>query len=824
MPTTFPPPTFTSLPAGALPGSHTVDQPGWDGMRQATFTEWADRVGAAHNLGGYQDAFFNRYMSSRTGANVFLLAGAYNFSASQGVSVPDHLHYNVSVGGGSMTGGTPATCTISPVPYGVNATDVGHVLTINDGASTENVTITGGTAVAGSASGTLIFTPVHNHTGGAWTIGSSTVGLDEAKRDVPSDPTKLEGALLLSAGAPQYWHSGAWQPLNLTVAAPTPQDFSVAYNAGTLTFLLSGPASTLVVWRNGNLLRASIDYTFTPGLSVFTMLDAPSSSLDDSLLVLFWNQTSPTIPAVMIYAPAALTSAAIIASIATASAVGGGTVMLQSGIYLISSLVKVPSNVRLVGQGVGTILKLAANSWPSTGGASASPFWFANSSSNKLAVIAIADGASDVTLQDFVLDGNGANQTQTAAGNDIMGANCSDVTVSGVAVQNFKHPGTAMIDIGTANEGNKYLFNTIHGWGTAGLATGGIFSQSHGGVIGWNNSDGLGDASYIFNSQGVTGPVDGLIVGNTDDRGLCGVNTASISVEGCTSCKVRDNTVRGPANGGHYLVDETVVQMACSSIDFSGNVSEPNAAGAPPYSLVIKGDGNFAVQRISIGPGNEFTGATANLVYMVHATEVTVGPACFLHGAGGNAVNVDHDNLRVKVIGATISSSGGSGVLIGATNNPSTAVQDCDITSSASGTAIGDLSLTCLISGNRTDDAFNGVSQGFSLWSTQQLALANGANDNITTTIGATTPAQTKFTHVGMTGSYQTGGFANPTPGRAMIHTNASGQAWTIQNEHAGSTAVNRITTLTGADLTNVLSARFDYDPSVNRWIVTAHN
>jgi len=82
--------------------------------------------------------------------------------------------------GGSLTAGVEATVTLSPVPLGVNGSDVEHYLYISGGNGTpEAVLITGGTAVSGAESGTIKFTPAHDHSG-EWTIRSATAGIQEA--------------------------------------------------------------------------------------------------------------------------------------------------------------------------------------------------------------------------------------------------------------------------------------------------------------------------------------------------------------------------------------------------------------------------------------------------------------------------------------------------------------------------------------------------------------------------------------------------------------------------------------------------------------------
>ncbi len=82
--------------------------------------------------------------------------------------------------GGSLTAGAPATVTLTPVPLGVNGADTNHYVYISGGTgAAEAVLITGGTALSGTKSGTITFTPANNHTG-AWTIASATGGLREA--------------------------------------------------------------------------------------------------------------------------------------------------------------------------------------------------------------------------------------------------------------------------------------------------------------------------------------------------------------------------------------------------------------------------------------------------------------------------------------------------------------------------------------------------------------------------------------------------------------------------------------------------------------------
>lgn len=93
---------------------------------------------------------------------------------------PSDCVFTPQVPGGTLTAGITNTITLTPVPQGVNGTDTKHPLYISGGTgAAECVTITGGTAVSGAASGTITFVPANNHSG-AWTIQSATNGIQEA--------------------------------------------------------------------------------------------------------------------------------------------------------------------------------------------------------------------------------------------------------------------------------------------------------------------------------------------------------------------------------------------------------------------------------------------------------------------------------------------------------------------------------------------------------------------------------------------------------------------------------------------------------------------
>lgn len=95
----------------------------------------------------------------------FLLSTAFKFTPQ--------------IPGGSLVIGSN-TITLSPVPVGVNGSNVNHWIYISNGTGTaEACLVTGGTAVSGGTTGTLVFTCAHTHSG-AWTIESASAGIREA--------------------------------------------------------------------------------------------------------------------------------------------------------------------------------------------------------------------------------------------------------------------------------------------------------------------------------------------------------------------------------------------------------------------------------------------------------------------------------------------------------------------------------------------------------------------------------------------------------------------------------------------------------------------
>ena len=98
------------------------------------------------------------------------------------------------------------------------------------------------------------------------------------------------------------------------------------------------------------------------------------------------------------------------------------------------------------------------------------------------------------------------------------------------------------------------------------------------------------------------------------------------------------------------------------------------------------------------------------------------------------------------------------------------------------------------------------------------VTMANGANQNVDV-------GDASFGRIaGPTGAFNFGGLTGGADGRILRLYNTSGQAMTINNDDAGSTAANRIYTNTGGNVVLAAGnsfATFIYDSAFSRWILT---
>ena len=110
----------------------------------------------------------------------------------------------------SLTGGAPATVTLSPCPIGVDTTSGdGYDVLISGSGNSEAVSVvaSAGSCTSGAASGTISFTPFFSYPAG-YTIGSASAGIQETLNAAcGTDPISSKNALCnvtIPANGPGY--------------------------------------------------------------------------------------------------------------------------------------------------------------------------------------------------------------------------------------------------------------------------------------------------------------------------------------------------------------------------------------------------------------------------------------------------------------------------------------------------------------------------------------------------------------------------------------------------------------------------------------------
>jgi len=169
---------------------------------------------AGATVAGNIDAWHHNALVSEIQALETFLGpnGSYLPSLNQPYRVSSPYVFPAQAPGGSLIAGANVI-TLTPVPKGVNGTNVGHYLYISGGTgASEAALITGGTAVENAASGTVIVTCVNAHSG-AWTIASATSGIQEAvyatgtitEIRIPPGFWPIHGPITVPAPSPAVW-------------------------------------------------------------------------------------------------------------------------------------------------------------------------------------------------------------------------------------------------------------------------------------------------------------------------------------------------------------------------------------------------------------------------------------------------------------------------------------------------------------------------------------------------------------------------------------------------------------------------------------------
>ena len=170
----------------------------------------------------------------------------------------------------NLTGGTPATVTLSPFPAGITANSA------IGGTGYHNLYITGGTSetvlitAVNVGAGTVTFTPANSHTSGAWSIQSATAGIQEAiyamveananggNVTIPAGTDSIYGMIFIGNGSANNSSGATASTINgITLVGAGSGGGSYAF-PGATDLVWAGPSGTPMVKFLGPIYGSSL--------------------------------------------------------------------------------------------------------------------------------------------------------------------------------------------------------------------------------------------------------------------------------------------------------------------------------------------------------------------------------------------------------------------------------------------------------------------------------------------------------------------------------------------------------------------------------------
>jgi parallel beta-helix repeat protein len=229
----------------------------------------------------------------------------------------------------------------------------------------------------------------------------------------------------------------------------------------------------------------------------------------------------------------------------------GGVVYLAEGTYNVSAAISVPSNVKLIGAGTATVLRIA-NSVNSI-----------NSSFSSVIVDPNSTGDTNIQISSLTIDGNTSNNATTAytaiklntVGSGSGATSVPGVQVSNITVRNFYVSASGGGITATSLSNSTICNNTIYGTGTA-------ISFFSG-------------ANDTISQNQIYGDYNGI-----------NINASSSTIS--------NNTVTNSSSNGIYssgqkdqIISNSISGSASSGIDNAGNYSdiEDNSLNANYYGI-----------------------------------------------------------------------------------------------------------------------------------------------------------------------------------------------------------------------------------------------
>lgn len=279
----------------------------------------------------------------------------------------------------------------------------------------------------------------------------------------------------------------------------------------------------------------------------------------------------------------------------TAAGVAGGTVLVPTGTYMVTTLT-VPSNVTLRGLGASSVIKQIAST---TGHA------------------VVVSGKSHVTIENLAVDGNKAAQAASNHGVSVS-ASSEWVTVRGCYVHDCKATGI----YGSASSHLLFTGNTVENTDLCGIEIETACSQS---VISHNRVDTTGEANIGFQGTGIV--IEGNVckgAGIADN--ITGYDAANLECAvignycessgnngmhvGGTRGVIANNIVKSPTFHGIYVANDDLTTAADWSITGNQIYNTGSAGSASADGIHL-----LSVSRVAVS-GNSLNTLNLNGIYL----------------------------------------------------------------------------------------------------------------------------------------------------------------------------------------------------------------
>ncbi len=292
------------------------------------------------------------------------------------------------------------------------------------------------------------------------------------------------------------------------------------------------------------------------------------------------------------------------AAIDAANAAGGGTVLIPDGTWTISTTITIPSNIRIMGNGDNTVLKIPAGS--------VAIQMFNNSD--------LVAGNTNISLESFKFDGNNSNRTGSPQDHMLYFAHVTDVNFQNITCVNgnwhdIEFHGCSRVKIDgwkdyNNKEGplvtdytnrwftltNSLIYGTVY---TSGLFNYGFLISGQDWVVDNCIAYDCGDVGFAIGPTNWTERAKRITISNcmgfdTRDYPFFVSYGEDISISNCIAHGMGDTVFRTASGGGgigfQYVDGLNISDNICTYNYMSGIQCSDQGGGQSAKRLVIKGN------------------------------------------------------------------------------------------------------------------------------------------------------------------------------------------------------------------------------------------